>query len=299
MQRVFWLTGISVFITSLALGQIKKQFTVEDNTNCESIRLQIKANSGNCFIKPSHNPDILSVFSNQELGAYSHHFRKEIKGKVCDVFLSLEETGNKGFSQTISSKVFSSENSASSKYWKMYLTDEKPYDLELNYGLGYANIDLSGIGVRTLKISTASADVLVGYHNGIENLVTMDTLTMKVDLGSINAKNISLAKTRYILADVGFGNITLDFSTQPIHGNLVKGSVGAGNLMVLLPTNDATPVSVKIKDSWLCSVKMPGNMKKTGSNTFANEAFLKNPDNALTFDLDVSMGNIIFKQHGR
>lgn len=299
MQRVFWLTGISVLISGLAIGQIKKQFTVEDNTQCESIRLQIKANSGNCFIKPSHNPDILSVFSNQELGSYAHHFRKEIKGKVCEVFLSLEESGNKGFSQTISSKVFSSESSTSEKYWKMYLTDEKPYNLELNYGLGHANIDLSGVAIRTLKIITASADVIVGYHNGIENLVDMDTLTMKVDLGSIHTKNISLAKTKYILADVGLGNVTLDFSTQPIRGNLVKGSVGAGNLLVLLPMDETTPVSVKIKDSWLCSIKMPGNLKKTGSNTFANDAFLKNPDNALTFDLDVSMGNIIFKQTNR
>jgi hypothetical protein len=53
---------------------------------------------------------------------------------------------------------------------------------------------------------------------------------------------------------------------------------------------------VKIKDSWLCSIKMPANLKKTSSNTFANEAYLKDPSNALSFDLDVSMGNIIFKQ---
>jgi hypothetical protein len=293
---MIWLTGIGVLVSGLAIGQIKKQFAVEDNARCESINLQIKANKGNYFIKPSHNTDILSVYGNQEIESYAHNFKKEIIGKVCNISLSLDEAGSSGFSQKMSSRVFSSDNASSDKFWKMYLTDEKPYNLELSYGLGNANVDLSGLSVTNLKINTASADVIVGYQRGIENTVEMDTLTIKVDLGSVVAKNISLAKTSYILADVGLGNITLDFSTPSTIANTIKGSVGAGNLTVLLPADDSTPVTVRIKDSWLCSVKMPANLKKTGSNTFTNEAYYKNAENALTFDLDVSMGNIVFKQ---
>jgi hypothetical protein len=63
----------------------------------------------------------------------------------------------------------------------------------------------------------------------------------------------------------------------------------------VLPS-DETPVLVKIKDSWLCSVKMSRTLKKVGDNTFANDAYSKNAKNALTFDLDVSLGNIIFKE---
>jgi hypothetical protein len=296
MQRVLGLTGVCLMFSGLVAGQIKNQFTVEDNTACESIKLQIKANSGNCFIKPSHNPEVLNVFSNQQPDAYSHQFRKEVKGKVCEVSLSLEDVANQGFSQSISYKVFSSEKPTYDKLWKMYLTDNKPYDLELFYGLGMANIDLSGLSIRSLKINTASADVTVGYYNQIENLVQMDTLALKVDLGSVNAKNISLAKSKYILADVGFGNIMLDFSTTPVVPNTIKGSVGAGNLVIILPTNNEAPVSVKIKESWLCSVKMPKAFTKMGDGTYTNAAYQKDSKNALKFDLDVSMGNIVFKQ---
>ena len=285
-----------MFAWGAVTGQVKKQFTVDDNENCNIIRLQIKSTSGSCFIKPSHNPEILNVFSNQEISSYSHQFSKEIKDNVCDVFLSLEDNGNVGFSQTISSRVFSSDQPTSEKFWKMYLTDEKPYALDLTFGLGKAHIDLSGLAVKNLRINTASADVQIGYHTGIENLVIMDTMTMKIDLGSVTAKNISLAKTRYILADVGLGNVTLDFSTRPIVGNTIKGSVGAGNLVVILPYDTETPVSVKIKDSWFCSTKLPSSLKKTDNGTYANTAFQNNPTNALIFDLDVSMGNIIFKQ---
>ncbi len=295
MQRKIWLTGCGIAMVGLAFGQIKKQFTVEDSPACENIRLYVKANSGNCFVKPSQNPEILNVFSNQTEAAYAHNFRKEVKGKTCEVLLNLEEVQAEGLSQTISTRFFGpSEKPASEKLWKMYLTDAKPYYLELNYGVGNANIDLSGLAVKKLKINTGSADVNVGYFSALENQIDMDTFFVKVDLGSVNVKNINLSRTHVVMADVGFGNMTLDFSNKPLVGNKIKGSVGAGNLTILLP-NDETPVLVKIQDSWLCSVKVPSTLKKIGDNTFANAAYSKGAKNSLVFDLDVSMGNIVFK----
>lgn len=282
-------------LAGLSLGQIKKQFTVEDNAACETIRLKLKANSGNCFIKPSEGSDILNMFSNQEPESYNHQFTKEIKGKTCNIVVAVEENNSTGFSQTISSKVFGSEKPVNEKFWKIYLTDDKPYSLELNYGIGNATIDLSGMAVKNLRIASASANVNVGYPTGLENKVAMDTFFIKVDLGSVNVRDLNLAKTRHVVADVGFGNVLLDLSAKPSSTNSIRGNVAAGNLTILLP-DDHTPVLVKIKDSWLCSVHMVRSLKKIGEGTFANDAYNKDAPNALLFDLDVSMGNIIFKE---
>ena len=177
----------------------------------------------------------------------------------------------------------------------MYLNDTKPFLLEMNYVIGNANIDLSGLSVKNLKINTGSADVNVGYSTGLENMVDMDTFYVKVDLGSVHARNLGLAKTKVVIAEVGFGNVMLDLSTAPFVPNAIKGSVGAGNLVIILPSEE-TPVLVKIKDSWLCSVHLPTSLKKVGNNMFANASYTKAAKNTLTFDLDVSMGNIIFKE---
>jgi hypothetical protein len=296
MHRKIWLTYCGVAIAGLAFGQLKKQFTVENVAACENIRLCLKANSGNCFIKPSQNPQILNVFSNQTESSYGHNFRKEVKGSTCEVLLNLEDVHSEGISQTISTRFFgASEKPVSDKVWKMYLTDTKPYFLELNYGIGNANIDLSGLAIKTLKVNTGSADVNVGYYSSLGNQIDMDTFFVKVDLGSVNVKNLNMSRTRFMMADVGFGNMTLDFRSKPLVSNKIRGSVGAGNLTILLPSAD-TPVLVKIKDSWLCSVKIPDQFKKVSENIFANAAYTKDAKNSLTFDLDVSMGNIIFKE---
>lgn len=277
-------------------GQIKKQFSVENQDNCTSVELNLKAKTGNCFIRPSQNSDILNVYSNQEIEEYNHSFSNELKDQTCRVKLALEQEDQKGVGTKISYQVFGADTKPNEKFWKIYLTENKPYSLNLDYGLGNANIDLSGLSIKRLKINTGSADVNVSYKSGLENKVDMDTFFVKVDLGSLNVRQLNLSRSRVVIADVGFGNILLDFSDKPLVSNRVKGSVGAGNMVILLPSNDV-PVLVKINESWLCTVNLCKSLKKIGENTFANEAFSKkNSKDAITFDLDVSLGKIVFKE---
>ena len=123
----------------------------------------------------------------------------------------------------------------------------------------------------------------------------MDTFFVKVDMGSLHARQLNLARSKVVVADVGFGNMFLDFSNKPAISNRVIGSVGAGNLIIQLPSEEV-PVLVTINDSWLCSLSISHSLKKIGQNKFANAAYSKDSKNALVFDLDVSMGKIVFHE---
>lgn len=277
---------------------MKRQFTVENSETCQSVNLHLKTNTGDCYIKAGHTPEILNVFSNQDQSSYAHQYRKEVVNNVCQIYLNFENTTSQSIGQTISTRMFGDEKPVDHKVWKMYLSDAKPYTLQLDYGVGNAHADLSGLSIKKLKINTGSADVHIGYSS-LENSVDMDTLSVKVDLGSLKVTNVNLSRARYTKADVGFGNMILDFSdNQPLVSNHIAGSVGAGNLTIVLPSA-RTPVLVTINDSWLCSVKIPASLKKIRSNTFASESYSENAAKALVFNLDVSMGNITFKEAGK
>lgn len=294
MWRYFLAAFISTTFTISSFGQIKKQFSVEDREQVDKIDLHLSAKSGNCYIRPSQHADLLNVYSNQDIVDYGHAFRNEITGNVAMVSLALEQEGQRGVGQKISYQVFGGDERPSDKFWKVYLTENKPYKLSLDFGLGNANIDLSGLSISQLKIKTGSADVNVFYGSGVENQIEMDTFFVKVDMGSLNVKQLNLARSRVVMADVGFGNILLDFSDKPSNSNHVKGSVGAGNLVVLLPGKDI-PVMVKINNSWLCSLDLCKSLKRVSENTFVNNAYANGNKDALTFDLDVSLGKIVFK----
>lgn len=294
MWRYFLAASISTTFAIGSYGQIKKQFSVEDREQVRKIDLRLSAKSGNCYIRPSQNSDLLNVYSNQDIVDYGHAFRNEINDHVALVSLALEQEGQRGVGQKISYQVFGGDQRPSDKFWKVYLTENKPYKLSLDYGLGNANIDLSGLAIHQLKIKTGSADVNVFYGSGTANQIEMDTFFVKVDMGSLNVKQLNLARSRVVMADVGFGNILLDFSDKPSNSNHVIGSVGAGNLVILLPGTD-TPVKVKISNSWLCSLDLCKSLKRVSENTFVNNAYTKGDKDAITFDLDVSLGKIVFK----
>lgn len=294
MWRYFLIASVSSSFAIGGFAQIKKQFSVEDREQVEKVELRLSTKTGNSFIRPSRNADLLNVYSNQDIENYGHAFRNEIVNNTCIVNLSLEQEGQRGVGQKISYQVFGGDERPSDKFWKVYLTENKPYSLALDFGLGNANIDLSGLSIAQLKIKTGSADVNVFYGSGTENQIEMDTFFVKVDMGSLQVRQLNLARSHVVMADVGFGNILLDFSDKPSNGNHVKGSVGAGNLVILLPGPE-TPVKVKINNSWLCSLDLCKSLKRVSDNTFVNSAFSNGEKNALTFDLDVSLGKIVFK----
>jgi hypothetical protein len=295
MQKLVVLVILGNALALGVFGQLKKQFSIEGTDQCESVELCLKAKTGNCFIRPSQSNDILNIYSNQDLEEYAHSFSNEISGKTCIVKLQLQQDNQNGLGHKISYKMLGAEAAPTEKFWKVYLTDSKLYSLDLDYGLGNANVDLSGLSIKRFKINTGSADVNIAYSSGMENKTEMDTFLVKVDVGSVTVKQIDLTRSKLVLADVGFGNLTLDFGVNPVVRNKVKGSVGAGNLIIALPGSDV-PVLVKVTDSWLCSVYLSKSLKKIGENTFANAAYSKNPKDAITFDLDVSMGKIIFRE---
>jgi hypothetical protein len=300
MRRVLlFLISLAGVGVPLAYAQLKKQFTVENREDCKTVQLVLKSKTGNCFIRPSQHTELLNVYSNQDLEAYGHSFSNEIVDGKCAIRLAMQQSNEKGVGQKISYQMLGSDDRVTEeKFWKVYLTGEKPYSLDFDYGIGSANIDLSGLSVQKLKINTGSADVSVSYASGVQNQVEMDTFFVKVDLGSLRARQMNLSRSKVVLLDVGFGNMYLDFSDKPTVYNRIRGSVGAGNLIIQLP-GEEVPVLVKITDSWLCSINLSRSLKKIGENTYANASYTKASKDVLTFDLDVSMGKIVFKERAR
>lgn len=294
MVRIWLVFFVGNLFSGGVMAQLKKQFSIENTSQCEEVRLSLKAKTGNCYVRPSQNSDLLNVYSNQDLEEYGHQFSKEVIGQQCNVKLQFHQHNKDGLGHKISYQVLGANSANTDKFWKVYLSDVKPYILDFDFGLGNANIDLSGLAVKKFKINTGSADVNIAYASGIENQVSMDTFLVKVDVGSVNVKQLYLARSKNIFAEVGFGNLSLDLQGKPLANHLVKCSVGAGNLIIMLPDEDV-PLLVKVSDSWLCSVQLSKRLKKIGENKYANTAYTRSPQNALTFDLDVSMGKIVLK----
>jgi hypothetical protein len=291
MLRGFLLIFIFLPVISSVHGQVKRFYTLE-NGDFDKVNIVLKATSNSCCIKPTVNPHLVNVFgfeNNAEPIIYSNNLAS---GRIEELVINLINSSPEN-EVSLSDKFFKT-NSTADNHWDLYLSREKPMKLLLSYAIGDASVDLSNLPIERLKINTGSADVNVSYLEGRSNLVEMDTFYVKVDLGSLTVNKINHSRAQTVIADVNFGALLMDYSDEMDIPSHVFASVGAGNLVIGLPSSIDMPVIINIHNSPLCHVKIPENFKKKEKHVYINETYLENAPNLLSFDLDVAVGQIKF-----
>ena len=287
--------GLVCLMELSSYGQIKKHYTVENSNSFDNIDLTLSGGSGTCYIRPTPNINPVNIYGKSESNVIGPSCESVLDNRTQRVKVNFTEGKiNESSTKNVSFNVFSNDNGSKEDQWHVYLSKKKPIRLNLNYGMGNAYVDLSGLSVEKLNITTGSANVSVGYISGQYNQQEMDTFCIRVDLGELEARQIALSNAKTIIADVGFGSLYLDFTNKSFVKSNVNATVGAGNLIVNA-NESMNPMIIYIQDSPLCRVKIPQSFTEIRKNVFVNSQYRQDAENLITFNIDVTMGNIIFK----
>lgn len=272
---------------------MKEYFAIPNNDQFDRINVTLTATSGRCSILPSPHREVLNIYGQEDQKTYRPNFESEIVKRTQHVNFDVKNSEDVGMGKALSSRILG-DGLCKNNNWDIFLSDSKPLSLNLNYAVGEADVDLSGLPVENLRINTGNANVRIGYQNEIYNPVTMDSLYVKVDMGSLHLQQINLTKAKMIFAEVGFGKLYLDFSNpHVICTSNVSARVGAGSMEIYLSEKEL-PIMIKLNNSPLCHVKIPKSFKKINKNTYANSKYKPGIDHTIIFDLDVTMGHISF-----
>ncbi len=286
--------GMSCVLSSTLVAQLKKFYSLDEVSRFDTVNFEFQATSGHTYwrLLPQENP--LTIYGNPDLDKINPSFDALIVGRTCNVDLELEEYRSSGLGDGLAFAMLgSSPSEHDDNYWKILLNNDKVYNLNMHYGIGTSDINLSGAKVKKLQLRTGSADVNVKYDHSLPNLCEMDSFLVKVDMGSFKAEDLDHARAKYVLAEIGFGKAVLDF-THPVTTSCeVKANVGLGKLLVLLPKNE--PVIIYLKDSPFRGLSMMKDFEEVEKNVFINRAYTADAQNLLTFKVDVSLGNIDFR----
>ena len=292
MLRLVLTVWLCAGTLQVLYAQLRRFYELSEQEAYDTVDFDLKATSGISFVRhvPGGNP--LKIFGNPDLERINPTFNASVADNTCQVRLLLDEYRQSMVGDGLVFAMLGTKDEGEDNYWKFLLNDTKVYNLNLNYGIGSSDIDLSGIAVRRLKITTGSADVVVNYDDGKINQVEMDTFMVKVDLGSVEAKGLNMARAKNLVAEVGFGQGLLDFRQGLQTSCEVFATVGAGRLMVILPRDE--PVIIYIKDSPLCNVRVPRSLQRIKKNVYVNEDYDAQAENLLSINVDVSMGSVSF-----
>ena len=295
MRLKYYLLFIVSFQSVAAFSQeLHKHFEAAKIHNSERVRLEVTTKAGMSYINATDSDEPIVIYGGNENNIASSTFKitEDNKKHIIQAKLACKDHAGSNFTEAIASNLFGSEE-GEKDLWQINLSENFPFDLDLEYLVGESSIDLSNLSIEKLKIKSGSADVFVKYSNKQQNTVAMDTFFIKVNMGNIDVQDLDLALAKNIIAEVGFGSIDLNCGQNWKINSKVSASVGAGSMNIQLPPATQA-VLVKLNNSPLCHVKMNKDFVKVGHNAFGNAAYRDNPTNYIEFSLDVGMGKITF-----
>jgi hypothetical protein len=167
------------------------------------------------------------------------------------------------------------------------LTDAVPLSLKIGLGAGKGKFDLTGLKLRSLKISAgaSSADIQCTEPNS-ENC---ENVVIESGVSKLSASSLTNLNFERLKFSGGVGSYTLDFSGKPQQKAYADVEVGLGSIVVYIPRN--IPTKIIADEGWFSSLDVDDCFEKTRKGTYESEGF-QNAERSLTLKIESGLGSI-------
>lgn len=133
-----------------------------------------------------------------------------------------------------------------------------PMDLDLNFGAGQAELDLTGLAVRKLTVSTGASESRIRVDEA--NRERMESAAINVGAADLRVHGVGNLNAEQVTVQSGLGSVTLRLDGEwPRDGHLVV-EMGLGALTLQVPRS--LGVSLKRPGSLLASIETDGLEKR-------------------------------------
>jgi hypothetical protein len=159
-----------------------------------------------------------------------------------------------------------------------------PMDLDLEFGAVQADVDLGGLALTGLELSTGASESTIDVSE--PSTASMETARFEVGAADFTARHLGNLNAARIEVDAGVGSITLGLDGEWRQDARVAIDMGLGSLELRVPEGIGLELR---KDSFLTSLDTEGLVKRGDvyQSLDWSEAARK-----ITVDLDAAFGSV-------
>ena len=167
---------------------------------------------------------------------------------------------------------------------ELFLARTVPMKLDLEFGAVRADLDLGGIQMTELKLSTGASESRIEFSE--PNPVRMTKADFKVGAADFHLRTLGNLNAQEINVDAGVGRVVLDFQGQWQGDAHVIVDMGLGALELRFPEGLGVQL---VKDTFLTSLDSEGLVK--WGDTYQSQDWDEAPYR-VTVEVDAAFGSI-------
>lgn len=164
------------------------------------------------------------------------------------------------------------------------LGPETPLDVALKFGAAEAKLELGGLRVRNLNVSTGASATVLSFSK--PNLVPCERVEFEVGAAKFEVLGLGNLNARELEVSGGVGEVMLDFSGSWRSDLNAKVHMGLGALTLRVPNGLGVRVQ---KDGMLAGFDSQGLIKR--GNVYYSEGY-ERAKRKLTVELNAAFGSI-------
>ncbi len=160
-----------------------------------------------------------------------------------------------------------------------------PIEMELDFGMGDTDIDLTGMEIQSLDIECGMGKATLNIDS--QNSIICEKINIEAGMGEFEGIGLSQLRAEVVNIKVGLGSAEIDFSGFINHDMDIDVDVGLGDIELVLPDN--ANITTHVNETFLSSVEMGGLIKK------GNKYVSRNWDRdrpTIVLDISVGLGSI-------
>lgn len=159
-----------------------------------------------------------------------------------------------------------------------------PIDLDLEFGAVRADVDLGGLALTGLELSTGASESTIDFSE--PTTASMEVARFEVGAAEFSARRLGNLNAQRIEVDAGVGSLTLWLDGEWSEDARVAIDMGLGALELRVPEGLGLQLR---KDSFLTSLDSEGLVKRGDSYESLNWA---GAARKITVDLDAAFGSV-------
>ncbi|TAK62256.1 MAG: hypothetical protein EPO24_05100 [Bacteroidetes bacterium] len=239
------LAGALIVSSIPGLAQSGKRHKKIEPTNERSLKVTIEAGLGDVTIAKSKGGNILeaTVESDRTINL-DDCIDYEIRDRVG--FLNFTSDCDDNSKKHVKKSKTHFSDFESSDWW-LNITDDVPISFDFELGMGKADINMTGLSVKDLNLSTGASSVTLRFDE--PNKSTIEDMSIEAGLSKFRAEGLGYANFNYFKFDGGLGTYVLDFSGNLTHEADVDIEIGLGSVTIIIPKN--VGVKVFCEKNWI------------------------------------------------
>jgi hypothetical protein len=167
------------------------------------------------------------------------------------------------------SRLWDRDSDEQDRQWYIELTDRIPISLQFELGAGEGELDLTGLQLRSLKISTGASSLHLDCNE--PNPIEAERIDIESGVSKLTARNLCNTKFHRMHFSGGVGSYRLDFGGTLTRDAHVTIEVGLGAVTVILPVD--VPARIKHEDSWFSTFDLDQEFLKKRKGVYESAAF--------------------------